>query len=80
MKIEILGTGCSKCEGLVENVQKALQELGIKTQVSKVTDIQEIASRGVMLTPGLVVDGEVKSAGRVLRVKQIKELLCKKQS
>ncbi|KPL18392.1 MAG: hypothetical protein AMJ92_08105 [candidate division Zixibacteria bacterium SM23_81] len=80
MKIEILGTGCSKCEGLAENVQKALQELGIKTQVSKVTDIQEIASRGVMLTPGLVVDGEVKSAGRVLRVKQIKELLSKKQS
>jgi small redox-active disulfide protein 2 len=75
MKIQILGKGCASCEKLAENTEVAARELGIEYQLEKVTDLQEIMSHGVMLTPGLVVDGEVKSVGKVLSSEQIKELL-----
>jgi small redox-active disulfide protein 2 len=75
MKIEILGTGCPKCEALAMNVAAAVRELGIDAEVAKVTDIVEIANRGVMLTPALSVDGEIKLVGKVATVGELKALL-----
>jgi small redox-active disulfide protein 2 len=72
MRIEILGTGCPKCERLAENAQRAVSELGTGAEVVKVTDIQEIIKRGVIMTPALAVDGEVKSVGKVLGPDEIK--------
>ena len=74
-KIEVLGTGCSKCKKLAENAEAAAKELGIEYELVKVTDINEIIEFGVMVTPALAVDGEVKSAGKVLSADDIKELL-----
>jgi small redox-active disulfide protein 2 len=75
--IEVLGTGCAKCKRLMKNVEKAVDELGIEAEIVKVDDITEIIERGIMLTPGLVVDGELKVSGRVADVKEIKEILQK---
>ena len=75
MKIEILGTGCPKCERLAENAELAVKELGRDAEIVKVTDIQEIIKRGVMMTPALAVDGDVKSVGKVLSADDIKNLL-----
>ncbi|MDD1707738.1 MAG: thioredoxin family protein [Methanoregulaceae archaeon] len=75
MKIEVLGTGCMKCKRLMKNVEVAVQELGITAEIRKVDDISEIINRGVMLTPALAVDGEMKVSGRVADVKELKEIL-----
>jgi len=75
MKIEILGTGCPKCEALAKNVEATIRELGIEATVEKVTDIVEIANRGVMMTPALSVDGDIKLVGRVATVEELKGLL-----
>jgi len=75
MKIEILGTGCPKCQTLASNAAAAVRELGIEATVEKVTDIVEIANRGVMMTPALSVDGDIKLVGRVATVKELKGLL-----
>jgi len=75
MKIEVLGTGCMKCKRLMKNVEVAVKELGIAAEIKKVDDISEIINRGVMLTPALVVDGEMKVSGRVADVKELKEIL-----
>ena len=75
MKIQILGTGCPKCKKLTENAEAAAKELGIECEIEKVTDINEIMKFGVMITPALAVDGDVKSAGKVLSVDDIKEAL-----
>ena len=75
MKIQVLGTGCPKCKKLEENALAAVQALGLDTEVQKVTDINDIMGFGVMVTPCLVVDGDVKSAGKVLSVEEIRELL-----
>ncbi len=72
MKIEILGTGCPKCGTVAKNAQDAVTQLGIQAEVVKVTDITEIAARGVMLTPALSIDGEIKAVGKVLTVDEIK--------
>ncbi|MCF7891941.1 MAG: thioredoxin family protein [Candidatus Omnitrophica bacterium] len=74
MKIEILGMGCPKCKKLYENVQAALKESGKEAEVAKVEDIAKITEYAVMITPALVIDGEVKSAGRVLSPDDIKQL------
>jgi small redox-active disulfide protein 2 len=74
-KIQILGTGCAKCAKLTENAEKAAKEAGIESEVEKVTDIKKIMEFGVMMTPGLAVDGEVKAVGKVLSVEEIKKLL-----
>lgn len=74
-KIEILGTGCKKCKELEMMAQKAVSELEGDYQVVKVEDIQEIMNYGVTSTPALVIDGEIKSTGKVLSVDEIKELL-----
>ena len=77
MNIKILGTGCPNCQKLEENTKQALEELGLQAEIGKVTEIQDIMSYGVMGTPALVVDGEVRVYGRVADVKEIKELLNK---
>jgi len=75
MKIEILGTGCPKCEALAKNVEAAARELGVDAEIVKVTDIVEIANRGVMMTPALSVDGDVKLVGKVATVAELESLL-----
>jgi small redox-active disulfide protein 2 len=74
-KLQILGTGCPKCKKLTELTEQAAKELGIEYEIVKVTSIDEIMSFGVMMTPGLAVDGEVKVAGRVPNVEEIKKML-----
>lgn len=73
MKIEILGTGCPKCKKLYENVEEAVEQKNIHAELSKVTEINKIMEYGVMITPALVIDGNVKSAGKVPTVEEIKE-------
>lgn len=74
-KIQILGTGCPKCKTLAENAEAAAKELGIEYELEKVTDINEIMKFGVMMTPALAVDGDVKSVGKVLAIDEIKKTL-----
>ena len=71
MKIEILGTGCSKCKTLEENAKLAIAQIGGFHELKKVEDIVEIMNYGVMSTPALVVEGDVKSTGKVLSVDEI---------
>ncbi|MDD2951167.1 MAG: thioredoxin family protein [Sulfuricurvum sp.] len=75
MKIEILGTGCSKCNELEMKVKQAVAQSGIFVQIEKVSDLQKIMGYGVMSTPGLVIDGKVVSTGKVLSVNEIVELI-----
>lgn len=75
MKIEVLGTGCTKCKTLYENTKKALQESGTVAEIVKVEDIPSIMKYGVMNTPALVIDGQVKSSGKVVSVGEIMEML-----
>lgn len=75
MKIEILGTGCPKCVALAKNVEDAVRELGLEAEIVKVTDIVEIADRGVMMTPALSVDDEIKLVGKVATAEELKRLL-----
>lgn len=75
MKIQILGTGCPKCKILYANAKKAAEEIGIQCEIEKVEDIMKITDLGVMMTPALVMDGEVKSVGKVLSVPEIKDLI-----
>lgn len=74
-EIKILGTGCPKCTKLAENTEAAAKELGIDYEMSKVTEISEIMKFGVMMTPALAVDGEVKVVGKVPEPAEIKQLL-----
>lgn len=74
-KIEIFGTGCPKCKRTEQNVRRAVQELGIEAEVIHVYDQLEMLKRGITNTPAVVIDGEVKIAGRVPEVDEIKELL-----
>ncbi|MFW6121580.1 MAG: thioredoxin family protein [Petrotogales bacterium] len=75
MKIEILGTGCPKCKATEKIVKQVVEELGKDVEVVKIEDLQEIVNRGVMMTPAVVVDGEVKIVGHVPSVDEIKKLL-----
>jgi small redox-active disulfide protein 2 len=75
MKVQILGTGCAKCKKLTANAEQAVREVGLDAQVEKVEDVLEIMKFQVMMTPALVVNGEVKAAGRVLSPAEIKKLL-----
>jgi len=74
-KIQILGTGCPKCKQLAENAEMAAKIVGIEYELEKVTDINEIMKFGVMMTPALAIDGEVKASGKVLSPDQIKAWL-----
>lgn len=75
MKIQILGTGCPNCKKLAENAEIAARELSLDYELEKITELSEITKYGVMITPGLAVDGEVKSSGKVLSSEEIKPLL-----
>ena len=75
-KIQILGTGCPKCNKLGENAEAAAKELEVEYQIEKVTDISEMMKFGVMVTPALVIDGQVKVTGKVADVGDIKEMLA----
>lgn len=77
MKIEILGSGCAKCANLADNAKKAVANLSIDATVEKVTDIKKIMEYGVMLTPALVVNGQVKASGKPLSPDEIAVLLKK---
>ena len=74
-KIQILGTGCPKCKKLAENAEAAAKELGIEFEIEKVTGINEIMKFGVMMTPALVVDGDVKVVGKVPSPDEINQML-----
>jgi len=74
-KIQILGTGCPKCNQLMINAEKAVRELGGDHEIIKVTDINEIMTFGVIMTPALAVDGSVKSVGKVMSPDEIKKFL-----
>jgi small redox-active disulfide protein 2 len=74
-RIQILGTGCPKCKTLMANAESAVKALGIEATVEKVEKIAEIMKFNVMMTPALVVDGQVKSAGKVPSAEDIKKLL-----
>jgi len=77
VKIEILGTGCAKCIKLEELVNEVVKESGVSAEISKVKDIKQIMAYGVMTTPGLVIDGQVKIAGKMPTPDQIKSWLTK---
>ena len=73
--LQVLGTGCPKCEKLSEHAETAVKELGIEATIEKVTDITEITNFGVIMTPALAIDGEVKVVGKVPPVDEIKQML-----
>jgi len=75
-RIQILGTGCSKCEKLTANAEAAAKELGIEYEIQKVKDLGEIMKFGVMLTPALAIDGNVKAVGKVPSADEIKKMLA----
>lgn len=74
-KLQVLGTGCPKCKKLAETAEQAARDLGIDYELEKVTDINEIVAFGVMATPALAVDGDLKVSGRMPSVDEIKEML-----
>ncbi|MEW6336810.1 MAG: thioredoxin family protein [Acidobacteriota bacterium] len=74
--LQILGTGCPKCQKLAEATKEAAAQLGLEFEIEKITDITRIVSFGVMMTPALAVDGQVKVAGRVPSVDEIKTLIA----
>ncbi len=74
-KIQILGTGCPKCKKLAENAEAAARELGIEYELEKVTKLNDIMKMGIMITPALAIDGEVKVAGKVVSQDEIKTML-----
>ena len=77
MKIEVLGPGCPRCQKTEANVRTALKESGIQAEVTKVTDVKAMAQKGVMMTPAVIVDGEVKSQGKIPTVPEIKAWLAR---
>lgn len=76
MKIDILGPGCANCVTLARHVDEAVGALGLQAEITKVTDPMEIASYGIMRTPGLVLDGDVKVSGRVPSATEVRELIA----
>ena len=74
--IKILGTGCPKCKKLADLTEQAAKELGLAYEMEKVTEISEIMAYNIMITPGLVVDGEVKAAGKLPGLEEIKKMLA----
>lgn len=75
-KIQILGTGCPKCKKLTENAEAAAKTLGVEYTIEKVTGVNDIMKFGVMMTPALVVDGQVKVVGKVVSAEEIQKMLA----
>ena len=78
MKIQILGTGCPKCKKTYENAQQALKDLDVCADLEKIEDLKAIMNFGIMVTPALAIDGEVKVAGKIPSVDEIKKLISEK--
>lgn len=74
-KIQVLGTGCAKCKKLEENVALAIKNLGLDYEIEKITDIKDILNYGIMMTPGLGIEGKIVSSGRLLNVREIETIL-----
>lgn len=77
MEIKVLGTGCAKCKQLEKTVREAVADLGLDATVEKVTELTDIMSYGIMSTPGLVIDGEVRLAGRLPKLEEMKSILAR---
>lgn len=77
MEIKVIGTGCEKCNRLYQNVQQAVNELGITANIEKVEELMDIVRLGVMLTPALIVDGKIVITGRVPDVKSLLSILSR---
>jgi small redox-active disulfide protein 2 len=75
MHIQVLGTRCAKCMTLYEIVVKAVQETGVDAQIEKIEDIQKIVAFDILMTPGLVINGEVKAAGRLPNLDEVKKMI-----
>ncbi|MGA8041856.1 MAG: thioredoxin family protein [Terracidiphilus sp.] len=75
MKVQILGTGCARCKLLTANAEKAVQDLGLQAEIEKVMEISEILKFQILMTPGLAINGKVKSAGRVPAPEEIRQML-----
>ena len=75
MKIEVVGPGCPRCITTEKNVKEAVQQLGIEAEITKVSDVAEFAKKGVMFTPAVIVDGEIKMSGEIPTVEKIKGIL-----
>lgn len=75
MKIEILGTGCAKCEKLEELVKIAVREAGINADINHIKDIKKIMAYGVLTTPALVINGQVKTSGKIPALEEVKKLI-----
>lgn len=75
MKLEVLGTGCTKCKRMYDNVTEAVKKSGVQAEVVKIEALEEIVSRGVMMTPSLFLDDEEVVAGRVPTVNEIMEII-----
>jgi small redox-active disulfide protein 2 len=75
-KLIVLGPGCPRCDSLAKLTQQAADQIGIDYELEKLTDVKQFASYGVMMTPGLVVDGELKVQGRVPSFEEIKAMLA----
>ncbi|MEL7666675.1 MAG: thioredoxin family protein [Actinomycetota bacterium] len=75
MEIKVLGTGCAKCKQLEKTVRAAVDEMGLDATVEKVTELTDIMEYGLMSTPGLVVNGEVRLAGRLPKLAEVKSIL-----
>ena len=79
MKIAVLGTGCAKCKQLYENARKAVEQAGVAAEVIKVEDLQEITRYNVFMTPALVINGTVRSTGKVVNPEQIRKWVAEAQ-
>lgn len=77
MKIQILGTSCKKCEDLYANTASAIKKVQLEAELVKVQDVAEIVAMGVLMTPGIAVDGKVLASGRVFEIEEIVEMLGK---
>jgi len=75
MKIEVVGPGCARCITTEKNVKEAVKQLDIQAEIVKVTNVAEFAKKGVMFTPGVIVDGQVKVSGKIPTVDELKEIL-----
>jgi small redox-active disulfide protein 2 len=75
MVVKVLGSGCPSCKKLLANTEKAVKKSGVDAEVVYVTDMQEIIKTGIMITPGLMIDGEIKVKGRVPNTREIMELI-----
>jgi len=78
MKIEVIGPGCPRCKSTEKNVIEAIKQLNIQAEITKITDVAEFAKKGVMFTPAVIVDGQVKISGKIPTVDELKSILSPK--